>query len=203
MEEEKRVTRKEQILLTLASMLEASPGSTITTARLAKQVGVSEAALYRHFPSKPKMFETLIQFIEETVFSRVSVILGEEKSTLARTQQIIHLLLTFSERNPGITRLLMGDPLSGEPEYLRKRVNQFFDRFETQLKQVLREGEIRDGQQLNTDIQTAANLILSCAEGKISHFVRSNFNLAPTKNWTEQWELLRVIIFHHGPQNRI
>ena len=84
-----------------------------------------------------------------------------------------------------------------------EEANQFFDRFETQLKQVLREGEIRDGQQLNTDIQTAANLILSCAEGKISHFVRSNFNLAPTKNWTEQWELLRVIIFHHGPQNRI
>ncbi|RPG49073.1 MAG: nucleoid occlusion factor SlmA [Gammaproteobacteria bacterium TMED1] len=198
LEEEKTVTRKEQILLTLASMLEESPGSRITTARLAKQVGVSEAALYRHFPSKTKMFETLLEFIEETVFSRISVILGEEDSTLARTQQIIHLLLTFSERNPGITRLLTGDPLSGEPEHLRTRVNQFFDRFETQLKQVLREGEIRDGQKLNTDIQTAANLLLSCTEGKISHFVRSNFKAPPTKSWNEQWKVLRSIIFHPG-----
>lgn len=195
MSENQKVTRKEQILLALASMLEESPGSRVTTSGLAQKVGVSEAALYRHFPSKNRIFETLIEFIEETIFPRISIILTEETSTIARIQQIIYLLLTFSERNPGITRLLTGDPLAGESEHLRVRVNQFFDRYETQLKQVLREGEIRDGQKLNIDIQAAANLMLSCTEGKVSHFVRSNFRRLPTTDWNEQWGVIQSIIF--------
>ena len=195
MVEEQTGSRKQQILQALATMLEQSPGGRITTAGLARQVGVSEAALYRHFPSKAKMYEALIEFIEETIFSRISIILGEETSTAIRTQQIIHLLLTFCERNPGITRILTGDPLSGESERLRIRVMQFFDRFETQLKQVLREAEIRDGQKLHLDVQSAANLILSSAEGKISQFVRSNFQRPPTSEWNEQWEILEKSIF--------
>ncbi|HAK53230.1 MAG TPA: nucleoid occlusion factor SlmA [Gammaproteobacteria bacterium] len=194
MVEEQTGSRKQQILQALATMLEQSPGGRITTAGLARQVGVSEAALYRHFPSKAKMYEALIEFIEDTIFSRISIILGEETSTAARTQQIIHLLLTFSERNPGITRILTGDPLAGESERLRIRVMQFFDRFETQLKQVLREAEIRDGQRLHLDVQSAANLILSSAEGKISQFVRSNFQRPPTSEWNEQWEILEKSI---------
>ena len=105
MVEQQTVTRKQQILQALATMLEQSPGARITTAGLAKQVGVSEAALYRHFPSKAKMYEALIEFIEETIFSRISIILADEASTATRTQKIIHLFLTFSERNPGITRI--------------------------------------------------------------------------------------------------
>ena len=194
MVEEQTGSRKQQILQALATMLEQSPGGRITTAGLARQVGVSEAALYRHFPSKAKMYEALIEFIEDTIFSRISIILGEETSTAARTQQIIHLLLTVSERNPGITRILTGDPLAGESERLRIRVMQFFDRFETQLKQVLREAEIRDGQRLHLDVQSAANLILSSAEGKISQFVRSNFQRPPTSEWNEQWEILEKSI---------
>ena len=188
-------SRKQQILQALATMLEQSPGARITTAGLAKQVGVSEAALYRHFPSKTKMYETLIEFIEETIFSRISIILAEETSTTTRTRRIIHLLLTFSERNPGITSILTGDPLTGESERLRIRVVQFFDRFETQLKQVLREAEIRDGQKLYLDVQVAANLLLSAAEGKIGQFVRSNFQRPPTSDWNEQWGILQYAIF--------
>ena len=141
----KKPFRRQQILEALASMLEANPGQRITTARLAEEVGVSEAALYRHFPSKSKIFEGLIEFIEETLFSRISLILVEESSAAQRCESILTLLLTFTERNPGITRLLTGDALAGETARLRVRVVQLFDRIETQLKQVLREAEMREG----------------------------------------------------------
>jgi TetR/AcrR family transcriptional regulator len=190
-----KVSRKEQILQSLASMLEQSPGARVTTAGLARQVGVSEAALYRHFPSKAKMFEALIEFIENTIFSRVSIILGEEHSTEARCNQVLTLLLTFSERNPGITRILTGDPLSGESERLRMRVAQFFERFETQLRQILREAEIRNDLQTKLDINVAANLMLSTVEGKISQYVRSNFEKSPTSYWQNQWLVLRTAVF--------
>ena len=141
----KKVSRRQQILEALAHMLEASPGERITTAKLAKEVGVSEAALYRHFPSKSKMFEGLIEFIEDTLFSRISMIVKEEQQAIVRCEKILSLLLAFTERNPGITRILTGDALAGETERLRTRVAQLFDRFETQLKQVLREAEINEG----------------------------------------------------------
>ena len=88
-------SRKDQILQTLAHMLETSPGERITTAALAKEVGVSEAALYRHFPSKARMFEGLIKFIEETLFLRISRILDDEASAEARCYKILTLLLNF------------------------------------------------------------------------------------------------------------
>ena len=102
----KRSNRKEQILQALAQMLETSPGQRITTAKLAAEVGVSEAALYRHFPSKARMFEGLIEFIEDTLLSRINLILENEKESQARVYNILHLLLTFAEKNPGITRIL-------------------------------------------------------------------------------------------------
>ena len=191
-----KFSRKEHILQSLAAMLEESPGGRITTAGLAKQVGVSEAALYRHFPSKAKMFEALIEFIESTIFSRVSLILNEEGSTEARCNQILTLLLTFSERNPGITRILTGDPLSGESERLRIRVAQFYERFETQLRQILREAEIRNARETTIEVNVAANLMLSIVEGKISQYVRSNFQKTPTNHWPEQWQVLRRSIFY-------
>ena len=195
-EQPPKLSRKEHILQSLAAMLEESPGGRVTTAGLAKQVGVSEAALYRHFPSKAKMFESLIEFIESTIFSRVSLILNEESSTEARCNQLLTLLLTFSERNPGITRILTGDPLSGESTRLRIRVAQFYERFETQLRQILREAEIRNDRESSIDVNVAANLMLSIVEGKISQYVRSDFEKLPTNHWQDQWQVLRRTIFY-------
>ena len=186
----KKSQRRQQILEALAQMLEANPGDRITTAGLARQVGVSEAALYRHFPSKSKMFEGLIEFIEETLFSRIALILNEESSAARRCEKMLLLLLAFAERNPGITRILTGDALAGETERLRQRVAQLFDRFETQLRQVIREAEMREGLRPRISLPAAANLLMATAEGRISQYVRSNFQRSPTSDWQEQWDLL-------------
>jgi TetR/AcrR family transcriptional regulator len=185
-----KTSRKQQILECLARMLEANPGERITTSALAREVGVSEAALYRHFPSKSKMFEGLIEFIEESIFSRITLILAEEKAALKRCEKIIGLLLTFAERNPGITRLLTGDALTGETERLRVRIAQFFDRIETQFKQILREAELREGLHPQLPIVAAANLLIALINGRIAEFVRSEFRKLPTSYWAEQWQLL-------------
>lgn len=186
----KKVSRRQQILEALAHMLEVSPGERITTARLAKEVGVSEAALYRHFPSKSKMFEGLIEFIEETIFTRITIITANEEPALVRCERILSLLLAFTERNPGITRILTGDALAGETKRLRARVVQFFDRLETQLKQILREAEIREGVRTTIPVNIAANMLMVSAEGRISQFVRSEFTRKPTEHWQDQWPLL-------------
>jgi TetR/AcrR family transcriptional regulator len=190
-----KISRKDQILQALAIMLEETPGGRITTSGLAKQVGVSEAALYRHFPSKAKMFDGLIEFIEDTIFSRISMILNDEPTTIGKCGQSIFLLLTFAERNPGITRILTGDPLAGETDRLRIRVAQFFERFETQLRQVLRESELREGKRPQLETQVAANLMMAAAEGRISQFVRSDFARLPTQHWEEQWQAMSRAIF--------
>ncbi len=182
--------RRQQILESLAQMLEANPGNRITTAGLARQVGVSEAALYRHFPSKSKMFEGLIEFIEETLFSRINIILNEEPGAARRCEKMLMLLLAFAERNPGITRILTGDALAGETERLHQRVAQLFDRFETQLKQVIREAEMREGLRPRIPLPAAANLLMAAAEGRISQYVRSGFRRPPTADWQQQWDLL-------------
>ena len=182
--------RRQQILEALAQMLEAHPGDRITTAGLARQVGVSEAALYRHFPSKSKMYEGLIEFIEETLFTRIGIILTEETTAAQRCEKMLMLLLAFSDRNPGISRILTGDALSGENDRLRQRVVQLFDRFETQLKQVIREAELREGLRPSIALPAAANLLLATAEGRISQYVRSGFKRSPTADWPQQWDQL-------------
>ncbi|MBK6287855.1 MAG: nucleoid occlusion factor SlmA [Gammaproteobacteria bacterium] len=195
----KKISRRDEILQALASMLEATPGGRITTAALAAKVGVSEAALYRHFPSKAKMFEALIEFIEDTLFSRIGRIRQEESSALGRCEQALSLLLTFCERNPGITRLLTGDALVGENERLRGRVQQLFDRIETELKSMLRDGELQHGLRPVLPIALAANLLQSTAEGRISQFVRSGFRRPPTEYWPEQWQVLTAAFFRQPP----
>ena len=194
-EVQKKPSRKEQILQSLATILEQSPGGRITTAGLAKHVGVSEAALYRHFPSKAKMFEALIEFIENTIFSRISQIMNEEMEADKRCEKILGLILTFCERNPGITRILTGDPLAGETERLRQRVTQLFDRIEAQLRQIIREMPIRGQQKTSTDPVVAANLLLSLAEGRIGQYVRSDFERKPTTEWDAQWQVVREGLF--------
>lgn len=192
---EQEPSRKEQILQALAHMLEATPGGRITTAGLAREVGVSEAALYRHFPSKAKMFEGLIGFIEDSIFSRINRITQETPDALSQVRQILQLLLAFTEGNPGITRLLTGDALTGENDRLRQRIEQFYNRVESQLKQVLRDAELKQGLRTHSTPSITANLLLAAVEGRIAQFVRSGFRQAPTGDWNEQWALLQVIIF--------
>jgi len=185
-----RLSRRESILQALARELEEKPGERITTAKLAKAVGVSEAALYRHFPSKAKMFEGLIEFIEETIFSLVSRILNEEKHTLPRCEKILSLLLGFAEKNPGMTRLLVSDALVGEKSRLRERINQFYERVETQIKQVLRESRLQGGQLSDEQIIIYSRLLLSVIEGRLHRYVRSDFSQPPLDGWQNEWQTL-------------
>lgn len=194
---DERLSRKDHILQVLAHMLETRPGERITTAALATEVGVSEAALYRHFPSKARMFEDLIAFIEETLFSRINGILQQEDSAQGQCEKILLLVLNFAERNPGITRILNGDALQGETERLRRRVSQVFDRLETQMRQLLREAELREGLRTLASVNATAALLLAYLEGRISHYVRSDFRRLPSEFWTEQWELLKQDLFRN------
>ena len=195
MPEKPKSPRRQQILEALALELENRPGARITTARLAEVVGVSEAALYRHFPSKAKMFEGLIEFAEESVFGLANRILAEEGDATRRCERILTMLLTFSDRNPGITRVLLGEALLGEHERLRARVSQFFDRFETQLKQVLREGELVSELGLRASVAAIANLLMAVVEGRMAQFSRSRFEHSPIESWDQQWQALQVGLF--------
>ena len=190
MDKANKISRKDQILKALARMLEAAPGQRITTAALAREVGVSEAALYRHFPSKARMFEGLIKFIEDTLFARITRIINEEDSAEIRCHNILVLLLTFCDKNPGMTRLLTGDALAGETERLRERIAQFFDRLEAQLKQVLREAQIRENLKTTISPTILTNLLLASVEGRLVQFVRSEFKVSPLDNWDTQWDFL-------------
>ena len=187
--------KKEAILRALAQMLESNPGGKITTAALAAEIGVSEAALYRHFPSKARMFEGLIDFMEDTIFSRISRILNEGSTALVQCEKIILLVLTFAEKNPGISRVLNGDALVGETERLRDRASQVFNRLDTQLKQIFREAEIKEGLRSNMTPAMTSNLLLTFIEGKVSQFVRTDFQQKPTEQWNEQWSYLNQDLF--------
>ena len=194
-EKQQKPSRKQQILEALAHELEKSPGERITTAGLARAVGVSEAALYRHFPSKAKMFEGLIEFLEETVFGITTRILNDEKQAAARCEKLLTVMLGFAARNPGISRILAGEVLTGETERLRLRIGQFFDRIETQLKQVLREGELAGELYDGSNINAIANLMLAMTEGRINQYVRSGFKRSPMAEWEAQWPLLAAPVF--------
>lgn len=186
-----KTNRREQILQCLAHMLETtSQSERITTKKLAQEVGVSEAALYRHFPSKARMFEGLIEFMEESLLTRINLIMQEEKDTLVRCQRILQLLLVFTERNPGITRLLTGDALLGEKERLHARIQALFDKIHTHIKQALREKALREGTPFKLDEAVLANLLLAYAEGRIAQYVRSDFKLKPTHNFDIQWQFI-------------
>jgi len=183
----KKINRKDDILRALAVMLEGKPGQRITTAKLAAEVGVSEAALYRHFPSKARMFEGLIDFIESAIFTQINLIKEQQKQTFTRIEHVLHFLLGFAEQNPGITRILTGDALLGENERLQLRIEHLFSKLESQVKQVLREMPLLDGGKLHIDEAIAANLLLSYVEGRMSQFVRSQFKQKPTQNFKIHW----------------
>ncbi|HEX7043426.1 MAG TPA: nucleoid occlusion factor SlmA [Burkholderiales bacterium] len=185
--------RRQAILQTLARMLEERSGERITTAELARAVGVSEAALYRHFSGKARMFEALIEFIEESLFTRINRILSEEPDTRRRLGAIAFLVLGFAEKNPGMARILHGGVLTGETERLRRRVAQIYERLETQLRQVLREGELRDRRAYA--VSDSAALLLALLEGRIAGYTRTGFQARPTAGWEAQWPLLSRGLF--------
>ena len=170
-----RTSRREEILEALASELESRPGVRITTARLAEVVGVSEAALYRHFPSKARMFEALMDFAEESVFGLLSRVQAEGGDLERRVERSLVVLLRFSERNPGITRVLLGEALLGEHERLRSRSAQFFERFETQLRQILREEALLTGPRMVFPASTIASVLAAVVEGRMARSSRGGF----------------------------
>ncbi|MCB1751697.1 MAG: nucleoid occlusion factor SlmA [Gammaproteobacteria bacterium] len=191
----KKIPRKQLILEALAGELEKSPGERITTAALARASGVSEAALYRHFASKARMFEGLIEFAEESIFARINQIMESEKSTPQRCSKVLYLLLAFADRNPGITRVLLGDALVGEQERLHTRVEQFFARIETQFRQILRESRMREKERNCVDSEQGASLMLALVEGRMQRFLRTRFRISPLAEWDGHWGLLEPCLF--------
>ena len=187
--------RRLQILQVLARMLENPKGEKVTTAALAKELDVSEAALYRHFASKAQMFEGLIEFIEQTVFGLVNKITADEDDGVKQVQAVLSSLLGFAEKNPGMTRVLVGDALVNEDERLQIRINQLHDRLEATLKQCLRVAATQ-GQAGATGIDPAAdpgpraNLLLCYVIGRWQQYAKSGFKRMPSELWEKQWPLL-------------
>ncbi|MFZ5654300.1 MAG: nucleoid occlusion factor SlmA [Pseudomonadota bacterium] len=190
--------RRREILEAFARLLEAQPFGRVTTAALARELGISEAALYRHFPSKARMIEGLIEFIEDTLFGRIRVILQETPGARDRLQQIGSLILVFAERNPGMVPLLTGDALAGETDRLRRRIGQLYERLETQFRQILREGEARERLAPAAPPAAIAGLLVALIEGKLQRFARSDFADRPTEHWPEQWRLLAAALLLPG-----
>jgi TetR/AcrR family transcriptional regulator len=171
--------RKLEILRALAQMLEAPKWERITTATLAARLGVSEAALYRHFASKAQMYEGLIEFIEQSVFTLANRIAQDEADGNEQAAKLIEMLLAFAEKNPGMVRVLCGDALVGEHERLQQRVNQFHDRFEATLKQSLRTAS-------DADAAGRAGALSRYALGSLQQFARSGFAKKPMEAFAAQ-----------------
>ena len=175
--------RRIQILQALAGMLEQPGAERVTTSALAARLDVSEAALYRHFASKAQMFEGLIEFIEQSVFTLVNQIIERETNHAVRLRKIVTLVLQFAEKNPGMTRVMAGDALVFENERLQERMNQFFDKLEASLKQTLREASAATSTETTTvDAQVRASVITAFMLGRLQRFSRSGFKRPPTEH---------------------
>jgi TetR/AcrR family transcriptional regulator len=175
--------RRVQILQTLAGMLEEPGADRITTAALAARLEVSEAALYRHFASKAQMFEGLIEFIESSVFTLVNQIVERDAGSGEQLHRMLGVVLQFGEKNPGMTRVMVGDALVFENDRLIARMNQFFDRFESQLRQSLRARAEASGSTTPTvDAQAQASVLTSFAVGRLQRYARSGFKRSPTEH---------------------
>jgi TetR/AcrR family transcriptional regulator len=183
--------RRIQILQTLAGMLEQPGAERITTAALAARLDVSEAALYRHFASKAQMYEGLIEFIESSVFGLVNQIVERAEAPAAQAGRIVTVLLQFGEKNPGMARVMVGDALVFENERLQARMNQFFDRIESQLRQVLRAAaESRGSATPTVDASAQASVITGFVLGRLQRFTRSDFRRLPTEHLDAALRLL-------------
>src|SRR5437870_4965763 len=180
--------RRLQILQTLAAMLETPRGQKITTAALAARLDVSEAALYRHFASKAQMFEGLIEFIETTLFTLINKIAEETKDGASQAQQIVAVLLGFAEKNPGMTRVLIGDALVNEDERLQLRMNQFYDRVEAALRQSLRIAQAAGA--FPGEPAAQANVLTAFVVGRWLLYAKSGFKRTPQDGWDQQRQFL-------------
>jgi TetR/AcrR family transcriptional regulator len=181
--------RKEQILQTLAEMLQSPQAEKITTAALAARLELSEAALYRHFASKAQMFEGLIEFIESTLFGLINKITADETRGLAQLDGIVSLCLGFAAKNPGMSRVLIGDALVHENERLQARINQLLDRLEATLRQCLRVAATQNEIGADTDVNAAANLLLAFIVGRWHQFAKSGFKRSPLDQLDVQKQL--------------
>ena len=180
--------RKQQILETLAHMLEQPKREKITTASLAAKLDVSEAALYRHFANKAQMFEGLIEFIEVSIFGVINKIMADETDGAKQVQLIISMLLKFAECNPGMTRVLIGDALVNEEDYLQTRINQLYDRLEASLKQSIRITQTQNATKIEPEAQ--ANLLICYVIGRWHQFAKSGFKRKPTELVEAQFSML-------------
>ncbi|HET9405219.1 MAG TPA: nucleoid occlusion factor SlmA [Burkholderiales bacterium] len=187
---EKTGERKDQILQTLAQMLENPTGEKVTTAALAARIKVSEAALYRHFKGKAEMFEGLIEFIEQALFGLINRITSDEKSGVRQVEGIISVLLAFAQKNRGMTRVLIGDALVNEDDRLQQRINQLHERLEAALKQALRFGVSQKEIAQEVDLTAQANLMMSFVTGRWHQFAKSGFRRDPIEMWQKQWRQL-------------
>ena len=188
-------SRRDDILQALAAMLESSTGARITTAALARQVGFSEAALYKHFPSKATMYEGLLDFVDEALFGAVNTIAREQTSAARACGDILLATLKFAELNPGITRLICGDALHGEDPRLQSRAANLLGRLTSELKQVIRRGEVQEQLQTALPPGKAAMLMSSVVEGRLHQFVRTGFTDKPTAEWALYWEFIERNLF--------
>ena len=183
--------RRVQILQALATMLEQPGAERITTAALAARLGVSEAALYRHFASKAQMFEGLIDFIEQTVFSLVNQIvrrdaeapLADAAASVRQAGRVVSMVIQFAEKNPGMTRVMVGDALVFEHERLQQRMNQFFDKLEASLRQCLRDGSAPSASATpGADAQLMASVLTAFLVGRLQRYARSGFRRLPSEH---------------------
>jgi len=173
--------RRLQILQTLAQMLQEPGGDRVTTAALAGRLEVSEAALYRHFASKAQMFEGLIGFIEQSVFGLINQIVAQEPDPLKQLRSVVLMLLGFAERNPGMTRVLIGDALVTEDARLQSRINQLHDRIEASIKQCFRNAIEQGRLPPENDPGARANLLLSFVLGRWLRFAKTGFKRPPAE----------------------
>ena len=181
----KQGERRAQILQALATMLEQPGAERITTAALAARLSVSEAALYRHFASKAQMFEALIDFIETTLFGLINQITERDHAGSAQAAHIVAMVLQFGEKNPGMTRVMVGDALVFENERLQQRMNLLFDKLEAALRQSLRGlpqgADPAESATPTADAQVAASVLTAFMVGRLQRFARSGFRRAPTE----------------------
>ena len=175
--------RRTQILQALAAMLEAPGAERVTTAALAAKLDVSEAALYRHFASKAQMFEGLIGFIEDSLFTLANQVMEREAEPAAQIARIVAAVLQFAEKNPGMGRVMVGDALVHEHERLHARMNQLFDRLESTLRQPARAlAESRGSQTPTVDAQAMASVAISLVLGRLHRHARTGFQRQPTEH---------------------
>ncbi len=185
--------RQQQVLETLISELNSEGGmQRVTTERLAKAVGVSEGALYRYFPSKAKMFEALIEKIEQTLNSYVVASKRRENSTEAIIKSIIYSVIEFARKNPGVTRILTGHALMFEDDALKARIAKFFYSLEMQFANILQMSKLNNDKVFNDERALAAYLVNFC-EGQFLRLVRSNFNSSQYQPFEKQWAMLKPL----------